>query len=189
MSPYCRPLGPLHGPHELPFVARWRGGAAGSSRLAAKRPLSLNRKGMLPADIERQLEASEYLALDNVLLARRAAEAERQLERERASREGATSIMGAMFLGWSSAREQSEEDTAVELRARENYAPARMRHRPERCDRRVLSACRPTRASDELKRSARQPSRVSWPCRAAQQSSSLKSQRHPRNRRPWRCHR
>ena len=73
---------------------------------------------MLPADIERQLEASEYLALDNVLLARRAAEAERQLERERASREGATSIMGAMFLGWSSAREQSEEDTAVELRAR-----------------------------------------------------------------------
>ena len=51
-------------------------------------------------------------------------------------------------------RPREHRAMSVELRARENHAPARMRHRPERCDRRVLSACRPTRVDD----AARQPS-------------------------------
>ena len=55
---------------------------------------------MLSPEIEKALNASEFLALDNVILARRAAEAERQLERERRGHTGGTSIMGALLLGW-----------------------------------------------------------------------------------------
>ena len=73
---------------------------------------------MLSPEIEKALNASEFLALDNVILARRAAEAERQLERERCGHTGGTSIMGALLLGWTSAKEQQELDAAAELRAR-----------------------------------------------------------------------
>ena len=60
---------------------------------------------MLPPDLAEKVEASEYLALDNLLLARRAAEAERQLERERRSHTvGEQSIMGSLLLGWSAYR-------------------------------------------------------------------------------------
>lgn len=74
---------------------------------------------MLPPDLAEKVEASEYLALDNLLLARRAAEAERQLERERRSHTvGGQSIMGSLLLGWSASRQEQEVDTAAELKAR-----------------------------------------------------------------------
>ena len=69
--------------------------------------------------MERAIDSSEFLALDNLLLARRAAEAEQQLERERRRASGGgTSIMGSLLLGYSSAKEQQELDAAAELRAR-----------------------------------------------------------------------
>ena len=72
---------------------------------------------MLTAEIERKLNATEYLAVDNLVLARRVERAERQLERERRLHGGGRSIMGGLLLGWDRDKDEAEQERVAELEA------------------------------------------------------------------------
>ena len=70
---------------------------------------------MMNPELHRALKQNEYLRLDNVLLARRAAQMERQLEM--ATRATNVSLIGSL-LGWSAPEKDDLGDALAEVDAR-----------------------------------------------------------------------